>query len=101
MYLLAAQKDGDRFMFELFPNVYVLIEELLNVLGGIFFNYYNLFSLCQVRVCMCSSSIGGTLLERHGHRPFVFYLGLCMIPCNITGTCSKSKGPNNEALTPL
>ena len=42
---------------------------------------------------MCSSGVGGTLLERHKHRAFVFYLGLCMISCNITGTCSKSNGP--------
>ena len=28
------------------------------------------------------------------HRDIVFYLGHCMFSCKITGTCSKSNGPN-------
>ena len=47
----------------------------------------------QARVCMCCSSVRATLLELRRHRAFVFYLGLCMFSCNITGTWSKSNGP--------
>ena len=37
-----------------------------------------------------SWNVTGTCVQR----AFVFYLGLCMFSCNITGTCSKPNGPN-------
>ena len=35
-----------------------------------------------------------SVLELHGQHAFVFSLGLCMFSCKITGTYSKSNGPN-------
>ena len=43
-------------------------------------------------VCMCCAGVR-TLLEPVRHLAFVFYLGLCMFSCYITGTWSKSNGP--------
>ena len=48
--------------------------------------------LAKVEVSMCCPGVRGTLLEHHRQRAFVFYLGLRMFSCNITGTWFKSNG---------
>ena len=44
-------------------------------------------------VRLCCPGVPRTLLELHRQHAFVFYLGLCMFSCKITGTWFKSNGP--------
>ena len=67
-----------------------VVTMVTHVKGG----WLSAMCVAEGLVRMCCSSLPATSLELGQHRAFVFYLGLCMFSCIITGTWCKSNGPN-------
>jgi len=73
------------FLYEKYMNLVTSLgsEEVCSGVCGI-------QAVCVLVLHRRSSNV----LELHRQHAFVFSLGLCMFSCKITGTCSKSNGPN-------